>query len=200
MTKLLCRARFALLLLACAALSGLAACRSIPFAEPKLEGEYGAALKVATREAAVFDNLETRAFVHVIQVTPQLAEAQADKLSALRGEPPSVAAARKAKARDEAALKPIFFAVVSTPSAQWNDWDQKSSAWRIALGPDYLRVPVKMERFERPFSVELLALYPYLDDFHTGYRLEFEGKVEATPLLQISGALGKMMFDWSLAR
>ncbi len=61
----------ALALLLCgAALCGLAACRSIPFAEPKLEGEYGAALKAAAREAALFDNLETRAFVHVIQVTP----------------------------------------------------------------------------------------------------------------------------------
>ena len=60
-------------------------------------------------------------------------------------------------------------------------------------------MPVKIERFERPFSVELLALYPYLDDFHTGYRLEFEGKIEAAPLLQVSGALGKMVFDWSIA-
>jgi hypothetical protein len=188
-------ARFALL--CAAALCAVAACRSIPFPEPKLEGPYGAALKAATREAALFDNLETRAFVHVIQITPQLAEAQADQLSALRGEPPTVAVARKTKARDEA-QKPLFFAIVSTPYAQWNDWEQKGSAWRIALGPDYLRVPVKVERFERPFSVELLTLYPYLDDFHTGYRLEFDGKVEAAPQMQISGALGKMMFDWSV--
>ena len=191
-------ARLALALLCGAGLGALAGCRSIPFPEPKLEGEYGAALKAATREAALFDNLETRAFVHVIQVTPQLAEAQADKLSALRGEPPTVAAARKTKARDEAQQRPVFFAIVSTPSAQWNDWEQKGSAWRIALGPDYLRVPLKVERFERPFTVELLALYPYLDDFHTGYRLEFEGKVEAAPRLQIAGALGKMTFDWSV--
>jgi hypothetical protein len=184
-------------LLCGAALCSLPACRSIPFAEPKLEGEYGAALKAATREAALFNQLETRAFVHVTQLTPALAEAQAEKLSALRGEPPTVAADRKLKARD-AVSAPTFFAVVSTPYAQWNDWEQPGSAWRIALGPDYLRVPVKIVRFERPFTVELLTLYPYLNDFHTGYRLEFDGKLDGPAQLQIAGALGKMMFDWSV--
>ena len=183
-------------LLASAAL--LPACRSIPFAEPALEGEYGAALKAATREAALFNQLETRAFVHVIHVTPELAERQAEKLSQLRGEPPAVAAERKVKARTDAAA-PTFFAIVSMPSAQWNDWESKSSAWRIALGPELVRVPTSVQRFERPFTVELLALYPYLDDFHTGYRMVFDGKLEGPPKLQVSGALGKMQFDWAAA-
>jgi hypothetical protein len=186
------------LLLAALLLGPLASCRTIPFAEPDLSTAYGKVLQEYTRKAALFDKLETRAFVHMVYLTPEMAEAQAERLSELRGEPAQVAAERKTKARDSIRA-PIFFAVVSTPFAQWNDLESKSSSWRVALGPEYTRTPVKIERFERPFAVDLLTLYPYLDDFHVGYRIEFAPPpVDRGAKLMVGGALGKMEFDWSV--
>ena len=173
------------------------ACRGIPYAETTAEGQYGTALRNSTRRAALIDTLETRAFVRIVYITPDLAEQQAERLSNLRGESPEETLARRDRARAEVTA-PTFLAVVFTPNRDWNDWDSKSSSWHIALDtPAGPIEPVSVQRFERPFGVELLQTYPLIDDFHIAYRMQFaRGPITQPPRLVVSGALGKMNFIW----
>ena len=55
----------------------LAGCRSLPFPDPHLEGEYGKALKRWTRTVSVYSGLETRAFVRMVYLSPEFIAAQA---------------------------------------------------------------------------------------------------------------------------
>ncbi len=75
-------------------LLGLAAlaqpgCSRIPIAEPKLEGPYGKELARDTRRAAIYQKLETRLFLHMVWVGPELVRQQAQSLSEARAEPPT---------------------------------------------------------------------------------------------------------------
>lgn len=193
-----------------AALAGaLAACRSLPFPEPHLEGEYGRLLHAWTREQALYQGLENRAFAQVVYLSPQLIEAQAELISGLRAEPAPARARTLERMRAEAAA-PSFFAVVRTPDRNWNDLESRTSVWRVAV--DYGAgqfEPEKVERLEKPWSAELQKLYPYLDEYAVAYRLHFPAaaaqaappvgsKAPLVPSLVMAGALGQMRFDWGV--
>ncbi len=192
------RYRYAALALAAAFSS---ACARIPIAEPSYQGVYGQELKSDTRKAAIYEGLETRLFVHVAWLKPELVQAQAKLLSDARAEPPELAVKRQAQmmAEDEA---PTFFAVVYTPVAIWNDWDSKSTVWRIVLQTDQGEVaPESVKRFDANlgFNADMVSLYPFLDDFVTGYRIQFpKGTVITSPKMLIAGTLGKVTLDWGL--
>ena len=198
-----------------------ASCRSLPFPDPHLEGDYGRALKRWTRPVALYSGLETRAFVRMIYLSPEFVAAQAQELSKLRAELPDQAGQTLARMREEY-RQPTFFAVAYVPDRNANDWNEPGSVWRIALNQGLgERPPDKMVRYERPFSVELRALYPYLDEYSTAYLIRFPepppapqlGNVTAAqvpaarPLenfipsethVVVAGALGKMTFNWRL--
>ncbi|HEX9576238.1 MAG TPA: hypothetical protein VF993_00695, partial [Myxococcales bacterium] len=57
------------------------ACRSLPFPDPHLEGPYGEELRKWTRTVALYSGLETRAFVRVVYLSPEIVQAQATELS-----------------------------------------------------------------------------------------------------------------------
>jgi hypothetical protein len=187
-------------------------CRTLPFPDPHLEGEYGMTLKQWTRTVALYSGLETRAFVRLVYLSPQFVEAQAKQLSKMRAELPDQAAATLEKLREQN-RNPSFFAVVYIPDKTANDWERKESVWRIALNMGLGEVaPTKVERFEYPFNAEMRALYPYIDDYSVAYRLQFpEPQVPpsapgAPPLsftpteatVVAAGALGKMTFHFRL--
>ena len=189
------------------------ACSTLPVAEPRYEGAYGLSLAKATRKAMLYSGLETRALVHATWLSPEFITAQAAELSRLRGEPPTVAQARLARMLAEN-KSPSFFVALHTPQKEWNDWQEPSSIWRIAvdLGKGQIDKP-KVTRIERPDS-ETLTLYPYLDVFSIGYVLHFEGDPQPTlgetlaagsihsALGQIeliaSGVLGQLRREWVL--
>jgi hypothetical protein len=187
-------------------------CRTLPFPDPHLEGEYGKALKKWTRTVALYSGLETRAFVRLIYMSPEFVEAQARQLSELRAELPDQAAATLEKLREDNA-KPSFFAVVYIPDRTANDWQNKDTVWRIALNLGLgEQPPQKVQRFESPFNAELRALYPYVDDYSVAYRLQFDAPAppSATPgaapmafsfnevSVKAASALGKMVFHFRL--
>jgi hypothetical protein len=148
-------------------------CKTLPFPDPHLEGDYGKALKQWTRKVALYSGLETRAFVRLVYLSPQFVDAQAKVISQMRAELPDQAAATLQKLRDED-RSPTFFAVVYIPDHTANDWQAKDSAWRIALNMGLgEQPPRKVTRYETPFTAELRALYPYLDEYSTAYRIEF---------------------------
>jgi hypothetical protein len=191
------------------------ACRTLPFPDPDLEGEYGLALKKWTRQVALYSGLETRAFVRVVNLSPEFVTAQALQISQMRAEMPDKAAETLAKMREEY-RQPSFFAVVYTPDKTANDWNEPNSVWRIALNLGLGEVPPqKIQRFEVPFNAELKVLYPYLDEYSVAYLLKFADPVvppsapaAAKPALErftpveavltAAGALGKMRFRWRL--
>jgi hypothetical protein len=187
-------------------------CRTLPFPDPHLEGEYGMALKQWTRTVALYSGLETRAFVRLVYLSPQFVEAQAKQLSKMRAELPDQAAATLQKLRDDN-RNPTFFAVTYIPDKTANDWQNKDSVWRIALNLGYgEQSPTSVTRFEPLFNAELRALYPYLDDYSVAYRIQFPQprapaaspggqQVNFTPTeatVVIAGALGKMTFHYRL--
>ena len=201
--------------------SGTAGCRTLPFPDPHLTGDYGKALKRWTRAVALYSGLETRAFVRVVYLSPEFVEAQARELSRLRAELPDQAAETLAHMRDEN-RQPTFFAIAYMPDKSSNDWNEPQSVWRIALNLGLgERAPDRILRYEGPFNAEQRALYPYLDEYSTAYLIRFP---EATPPQQetttttadvppprpmesfipaevhmvIAGALGRMSFNWRL--
>jgi len=191
------------------------ACRTLPFPDPDLEGDYGMALKKWTRKVALYSGLETRAFVRVVYLTPEFVAAQALEISRMRAELPDKAAETLGKMREQY-RQPSFFAVVYTPDKTANDWNEPNSVWRLALNMGLgERAPDKITRFEVPFNAELKVLYPYLDDYSVAYLLRFPDPVQPastpaaarpaveqfTPVeaqLTAAGALGKMLFRWRL--
>ena len=195
-------------------------CRTLPFPDPSLEGDYGKALKRWTRTVAAYSGLETRAFVRMIYLTPEFVTAQGLELSRMRAELPDQAAQTLARLREEN-RQPSFFAVVYIPDRTANDWNEPDSVWRIALNlGEGERKPDRVLRFDRPFNAELRALYPYLDEYSTAYRLHFpEGAApQPTPVttaqvpaprplesfipseahLVVASALGRLAFNWRL--
>jgi hypothetical protein len=201
-------------LLAFAIIAVTTACRSLPFPDPQLEGEYGKALKKWTRQVALYSGLETRAFVRVVYLSPEFVNAQALELSRMRAELPDKAAETLARLREEY-RQPSFFAVAYMPDRTANDWNDPNSVWRIALNLGIgERPPDRVQRIEVPFNAELRALYPYLDEYSVAYRLRFPDPVlpptapapagatqRFTPTeaqLIAAGALGKMLFRWRL--
>ena len=197
------------------------ACRTLPFPDPHLEGDYGQSLKRWTRTVALYAGLETRAFVRVVYLTPPMVTAQAQMISKMRAELPDQAAETLARLREEY-RQPTFFAITYMPDRTANDWNEPASVWRIALNLGMgERPPDRIVRYERPFNPELRALYPYLDEYSTAYLIRFpepvppqaesntttaqvppqrpmEGFIPAEAHLVIASALGRMTFNWRL--
>lgn len=202
------------------ALLGLS-CRSLPFPDPHLEGDYGKALKRWTRAVTLYSGLETRAFVRVVYLSPEFVAAQATEIARMRAELPDQAAQTLARLRDEY-RKPSFFAVAYFPDRTANDLNEPDSVWRIALNLGTgEHTPEHIVRYDRPFNAELRALYPYLDEYSTAYLIRFpdpspppaappasaaqvppprplEQFIPAEAHMVIAGALGKLSFNWRL--
>ena len=186
------------------ALALLGACRTLPFPDPVLEGEYGKKLALWTRSVALYSGLETRGFCRVVYLSPDFVEAQAKKISHMRAELPDEAQRTREKLRARTA-SPTVFAVFYSPDKQSNDWNEKDSIWRIALNLGLGEVePEKIERYDRPFNAEMRTLYPYLDDYSVGYLIHFP-RQQPPPDFQptdaqmiVAGAPGKMVFKWNL--
>lgn len=190
--------------LAFAAVAFLAGCRTLPFPDPELKGDYGKALKKWTRQVALYSGLETRAFVRMVYLSPEFVDAQAKELSTMRAELPDQASVTLARVREQY-RQPSFFAVVYMPDKTANDWNEGDSVWRLALNMGMgERPPDRIQRFEVPFNAELRALYPYIDEYSVAYLLRFPdpaAPASFTPVeaqLIAAGALGKMQFSWRL--
>lgn len=183
--------------------SATTSCRSLPFPDPTLHGDYGKALKKWTRKVALYSGLETRAFVRVVYQSPDFVEAQARELSRMRAELPDQAAGTLASMREQY-RQPSFFVVAFMPDKGANDWNSSNSVWRIALNLGMgEQPPEKIERYEPPYNAEMRALYPYLDDYSVGYELRFPppaqtGSAPTEAMLIAAGAVGKMTFSWRL--
>jgi len=187
------------------ALLGMAGgCRTLPFPEPQLTGEYGQVLGKWTRSVAIYSGLETRGFCRAVYLSTEFVDAQAKKISEMRAELPDEAQRTRERLRAQTAT-PTVFAIFYTPDKTSNDWNEKNTVWRIALNLGLGQVePQRVERLERPFNAEQRALYPYLDDYSVAYVIHFPGQTAPANFaateadMVVAGAPGKMEFKWSL--
>ena len=99
----------------------------------------------------------------------------------MRAELPDQAARTLARMREEY-RQPTFFAISYMPDRTANDWNEPDSVWRIALNLGLgERPPDRIVRYDRPFSAELRALYPYLDEYSIAYLIRFPEPTSAAP-------------------
>jgi len=105
--------------------------------------------------------------------------------------------------------------VVYIPDRTANDWNEPGSVWRLALNMGTgERPPDRIQRFDTPFSAELRALYPYIDEYSVAYLVRFPDPSTPAPgstarpasqtatatevLFIAAGAPGQMRFYWRL--
>jgi hypothetical protein len=185
-----------------------AACKTLPFPEPDLEGPYGQELAKWTRKTTLYSGLETRGFCRIVYLSPEMVDVQAKEISQMRAELPDQAQRTRERLRQQAAT-PTLFAIFYTPEKISNDWNERNSVWRIALNLGLGQVePERIERLERPFNAELRHLYPYLDDYSVAYVIHFPAPnappgVPFRPTeahLTVAGAPGRMDFVWDFTK
>ena len=167
---------------ALAALALAAGCRTLPFPDPHLEGEYGQALKKWTRQVALYSGLETHAFVRVVYLSPDfVATEQAKELSRMRAELPDQAAVTLAKLRQDY-RQPSFFAVVYIPDKGANDWNEPTSVWRLALNLGMGEsAPDRVTRFSRPSTRSCARSTLTSTSLSGGYLIRFPTRSRRRP-------------------
>ena len=89
----------------------------MPFPAPQLEGQYGEVLRSWTREQAVYQGLETRAFTQVIYLARPLVDVQAEMISSLRAETAHARERTLERMRRETAT-PTFFVGTLDPKTR----------------------------------------------------------------------------------
>jgi hypothetical protein len=164
------------------------------------EREYMRVLERYSARAEMYHLFDTRAFVAATLLAPTFREAKARRLAAFRSETPSELEARLEQARVEAAQAHEFFVGMHVNEPRYDDLDRANSIWRIALvTPAGEVLPTRVERVGRS-SLDMRAIYPYMDPFWVGYRVRFPREVAGQPVvppgteqvvLQIASTLGK---------
>ena len=186
-----------------------AACVGAPV--PKV-GEPAPALKDAAAEAAyqatldrytsrreIYNRLDTRLFGAMTLQSAAFVEARVRRQAAFQDIPSATADADVAKAQAEVAGEYVFFLGVHLNDHRYDDLDKRDSTWRLALvAPSGDVTPLKVERVGRS-NLNLRALYPYLDDFWTAYRVRFPRALPpGTARLEVhlASALGQASFEF----
>lgn len=187
--------RLALLLL-------LAACVPLPSPRPRSEeGQWKEERLRWTRKFELYDRLDSRAFAVVTYQSQAVRVARATRLAEWKGMPKAETEALLAQERAEGEKYDDFFLGFFVADPRQNNLNASESVWRVALllGNGVQVRPEKIEQL--PDDVTLHALYPYLGDFYTPYRIRFPKKLVGDEpgafVLRIAGAVGKLDVDWA---
>ncbi len=169
------------LLSACLWMLAASGCGSIPrVGEPgpsvpsaAAEREYQATLDRYSDHAEVYDLFNTRLFTAMTYQSWRFREARVQRMALFQAHPRELI--EKNLAVERAAFDSfheLFFGVHSA-SYRFDDFDRRDSIWRIALVTESGETtPVSVERIGRS-TLNLRALYPYLDEFWVAYRIRF---------------------------
>lgn len=151
--------------------------------DARAEAAYRDILKRSSDSAELYTLFDTRGFFAATLQTPAFREARARREAAFRSETPEELGARLERERAEAAEAHTWFVGVNVPDLAHQDLDRKGGAWRVAMvTPAGEVLPLDIERVGRS-SLELRALYPYLDTFWVGYRVRFPRELEGRPTI-----------------
>ena len=140
---------------------------------PAVESEYEAVVRRYSARAEVYSKLDTRAFLAATFQTLPFREARVRREAAFLEEPPAWVDKHLSDERALADASYEFLLGAHVNDYRFDDFDKASSVWRIALVTSAGETaPCSVERVGRA-NLSLRALYPYLDDFWTVYRVRF---------------------------
>jgi len=167
------------------------------------DGAWAEARDAATRTAKLYNLLDDLAFATATWQSPALRAARVEKLAEWKGLLPAEKEALAAKERAEAAEGEEFLVAFFTDDRRANDLASDKSTWRVSLlvnGTEQA-VAAKVTLVKRDPTLQ--ALYPYITDFDTLYRVRFPKYPGPTPLaslpfqLRIASAIGTLTMSWA---
>jgi hypothetical protein len=162
------------------------------------EGAWAEARDAATRTAKLYNVLEDVAFATATYQSPAVRAARIERLAAWKGMLPGEKEAALAREKAEAEEGEDFLLAFFTDDRRANDLATDRGTWRVAIVVDGKEqaLPAKVSTVKRDPTLQ--ALYPYITDFDTVYRVRFPRYTGAKPLaelpfeLRIAGALGAL--------
>ncbi|HET6980491.1 MAG TPA: hypothetical protein VFI53_00045 [Myxococcaceae bacterium] len=151
--------------------------------DPKAEAQYQAALRKVTQHREVYSGIDTQLFTAATYQSADFREARVRRQAAFQTWPePKLDDAILRERADAAQVHEVVFGV-SVVDRRFDDFDSKSSIWRLSLSTDQGEVtPVAIRRVGRA-NQDLRAYYPYLGDFWTMYTARFPISVGGRPLV-----------------
>lgn len=169
-------------------------------ADAQAEAAYQVLLERSTRTFALYDNLDTRAFLRAVWQSPAFVEARVRREGLFKAmSPDEVAAALRAE-QARCAEATEFFLGVHVNESKYDDFSRPGSMWRLALLVHGTSLaPLSVERLGRT-SVEMRSLYSWMEPFWVGYRVRFP-RVEVVPpqgfTFLLASAVGQARLDFS---
>ena len=170
--------RFAALLL----LVGAGGCAAVPptIGEPgpelpdaRAEQSYRAALARVTEHREVYSGLDTRLYCAATYQSPEFREARTRRQAMFQTWTEAKLDDALARERTDAAQVHEVVFGVSVVDRRFDDFDSKSTIWRLSLATDQGEVsPLAVKRMGRA-NQDMRAYYPYLGDFWTMYTVRF---------------------------
>ncbi len=170
------------------------------------EGAWADARDAWTRRVKIYNQLDDVAFATATYQAPSVRAARVERMAVWKGMPPADRDAALAKEQAEGAEAEEFLLAFFTEDRRANDLATDRGTWRVALVVDGREqaLPVKVTTVKRDPTIQ--ALYPYITDFETIYRVRFPKYVGAKPLdqlpfqLRIAGPLGKLDLSFAPPR
>jgi len=162
------------------------------------EGAWAEARDAATRTSKLYDVLADVAFATATYQSPAVRAARVDRMAEWKGMLPAEKDALLARERAESAEGEDFLLAFFTDDRRANDLATDRGSWRVVLvvNGNEQALPAKVSLVKRDPTLQ--ALYPYITDFDTLYRVRFPKNPGARPLaelpfqLRIAGALGTL--------
>lgn len=160
--------------------------------DPKAEDAYQAVLERVSARGAVYDGLDTRVFVAATHQSPGFVEVRVRRTGGFKALPQaeieSNLAAEHARLSDTTEL--LFGVHANDP--KFDDFDRPNTIWRLTLVDGAAELsPKRITRLGRG-SLDMRALYPYMDTFWVAYVVQFPKATGTGPyVLRVASSLGK---------
>jgi hypothetical protein len=147
------------------------------------EARYQAALRKVTEHREVYSGIDTQLFTAATYQSADFREERVRRQAAFQTWPePKLEDGIARERADAAQVHEVVFGV-TVVDRRFDDFDSKSSIWRLSLSTDQGEVtPVAIRRVGRA-NQDLRAYYPYLGDFWTMYTARFPITVGGRPLV-----------------
>jgi hypothetical protein len=142
-------------------------------ADAEQERAYQQLLNRYSGQGEIYSGFTTELFAGATYQTWAFREARARRLAQFKAMSPEELAILLAKEREEWERFHEFELGAWTREPRYDDFDRKSSIWRLALVTDTVELlPVEVSRVAR-VNQATRALYPYMGEFWVRYRVRF---------------------------
>ena len=164
------------------------------YGDARREADYQATLDRFTRSTAVYDFLDSRVFLQATWHSPEFTKARAEREASFQTRSSAATSVLVNDEIDRARAATEFFLAVHVNDSRFDDFDRRSSMWRMSLWIDGQEFALqKIERLGRS-TPKLRASYSYFESFWVAYRLQFPA-IDATAVselkLRVSSVLGQ---------